>query len=227
MNILVTGIGGPTPRSIASVLRRDYPDATIVGADCNSRALGFFMPGLVDKRYVVPRATNSDDYFRAVNQIVNEENIDLALVQPETEVLAWGDYFQAHKSYPCPTVLPPLSHSKALVDKAKMADLLARTSFIPKTIRITPNEPKKNEIHEQIGYPCWIRAATGSGGAGSLKLNCEKDLEAWLLVYPHIEEFTVSEFLPGRTCSDHTARHKSGSDGFVPRSQTSSSRDAG
>ena len=198
MRILVTGIGGPTPRSIALVLRRAYPDATIVGADCNSRALGFFMPGLVDKRYIVPRATDSDAYFSALRRILDEEKIDLAFVQPEIEVLAWGEWYQKFESLPCPAVVPPLAHSQALVDKARMADLLGGTSFIPKTIRITPKEPRKNEIHEKIGYPCWIRAAIGSGGAGSLKLSCEKDLDAWLLVYPHIEEFTVSEFLPGR-----------------------------
>ena len=36
MKILVTGIGGPTPRSIVSVLRRAYPDASVVGVDCRS-----------------------------------------------------------------------------------------------------------------------------------------------------------------------------------------------
>ena len=198
MKILVTGIGGPTPRSIASVLRRDYPDASIVGVDCDPRALGFYMPGLLDERYVVPRTTDAEAYFRAIHKILGREKIDLALVQPESEVLAWGDYFERHKSYPCPVVMPPLSHAKALVDKARMADLLDGTTYIPKTLRITASEPRKTEVEELIGYPCWIRAATGSGGAGSLKLNCEMDLDAWLLVYPDIAEFTVSEFLPGK-----------------------------
>ena len=139
MKILVTGIGGPTPRSIVSVLRRAYPDASVVGVDSDSRALGFYMPGLLDERYVVPHTTDSEAYFRAINRILDREKIDLALVQPESEVLAWGDYFQRYESYPCPVVMPPLSHSNALVDKARMADLLDGTTYIPKTLRVTVN----------------------------------------------------------------------------------------
>jgi len=198
MNILVTGIGGPTPRSIVSVLRRAYPVARVVGVDCDSRALGFYMPGLLNERYVVPRATNTEAYFGAIDEILRKENIDLAIIQPESEVLAWGEFYQKHKSYPCPVVMPPLSHSTALVDKAKMADLLDGTTYIPKTLRVMSKEPRTSEIEVKIGYPCWIRAATGSGGAGSLKLNSAKDLDAVLLIYPDVAEFTVSEFLPGR-----------------------------
>lgn len=198
MKILVTGVGGPTPRSIVSVLRRAYPNARVVGVDCDSRALGFFMPGLLDERYVIPRTADAGAYFQAIKKILVRENIDLAIVQPESEVLAWGQYYERYKSYPCPVVLPPLSHSQALVDKARMADLLDGTTYIPKTLSITVTEPRRTEVQKHIGYPCWIRAATGSGGAGSLKLNCEKDLDAWLLVYPDITEFTVSEFLPGK-----------------------------
>ena len=198
MRILVTGVGGPTPRSILTVLRRSYPDATLVGADCNPRALGFYIPGLLDKRFVVPRASDTKRYFSAVQKIIDDEDIDLAIVQPEVEVLAWGEFRRQHDGFPCPAVIPPLSHSQALVNKANMADLLSGTEYIPKTIIITAGNSKKREIREKIGYPCWIRSATGSGGAGSLKLNSEKDLDAWLLVYAGVEEATVSEFLPGR-----------------------------
>ena len=79
-----------------------------------------------------------------------------------------------------------------------MADVLEGTHYIPKTLRISAANPRFDEIREQIGYPCWIRATVGSGGLGSLKLNAQRDLEAWLFIHSNIKEFTVSEFLTGR-----------------------------
>jgi len=198
MNILITGIGGPTPRSIASSIRRKNPEANIVGVDCEPRALGFYMPGLLSKWHVVPRADREKEYFEAIWQIIRDDQIECAIVQPESEVQAWGEYFEAQERYPCPAVIPPAAYTRALVNKAAMADVLDGTGYIPKTVRISPSDPRKEEVRDEVGYPCWIRASVGSGGLGSLKLNCEKDLDAWLLIHSEVREFTVSEFLPGK-----------------------------
>ena len=198
MNLLVTGIGGPTPRSIAASLRRSMSDVRVVGADCNPRALGFFMPGLVDERVVLPRSDKGDEYFDALHELIEKEQIDYAIVQPESEVLAWGEWFERNGEFPCPVVIPPAVYTRSLVNKGVMADLLAGTDYIPKTVRIMSDAYDTAQIEELVGYPCWIRASTGSGGFGSMKINGEKDLDAWLLVQSGIEEFTVSEFLPGK-----------------------------
>lgn len=196
-NILITGIGGPTPRSIAKSLRLSHPNYTLIGVDANPKALGFFMPGLVDKYLLVPRVT-SPDYWPFIHNLIKEENIDMAFVQPEKEVIGWGEYFKSNGKFPCPVFIPPLEYAHALVDKVKMSDLLKDTDYIPKTISITPQNPDYDQVAKEIGYPCWIRASTGSGGFGSLKLQRREDLEAWLFIHSGIKEFTVSEFLPGR-----------------------------
>ena len=41
--ILLTGIGGLTPRSIAKVIRKNHPDYRLIGMDANKKAMGFFM----------------------------------------------------------------------------------------------------------------------------------------------------------------------------------------
>jgi biotin carboxylase len=197
MNILISGIGGPTPRSIARRLRTLYPQARLIGVDSNPKAIGFYLTGLLNASYRVPRA-NHPEYWARMQEIVKIENIDFAFIQPESEVLAWGNYYEKHHRYICPVMLPPLSYATKLVNKAAMAELLADTLYIPKTIRIDSANPDFELIEKQIGYPCWIRASVGSGGLGSLKLNRKDDLIAWLFIHKDIREFTVSEFLPGR-----------------------------
>lgn len=197
MKILILGIGGPTPRSIAKRLRKLYPEAKLIGTDIQPKAIGFYMNGLLDKSIVIPRA-DAKNYFETIKRIIAEEQIDLAFVQPEKEVKAWGEYFNQHGEYLCPALMPPVEHVDALMDKAAMADLFAQTDFIPETIRITPQNPKFSEVESTIGYPCWIRASIGSGGLGALKLSRKEELEAWLFIHKNVPEFTVSKFLTGR-----------------------------
>lgn len=197
MNILITGIGGPTPRSIARSIAKTLPNAKIYGTDTSRLALGFYMNGLVDESIIVPKA-NEPTYWENIINIIESFKIDIAFVQPEAEVLEWGRYFKKHGNYPCQVLIPPVDHVEVLMDKAKMADLLVDTDYIPKTISITPELQSLNIVMDKIGYPCWIRASVGSGGLGSLKLEREADLKAWLYIHKNVPTFTVSEFLPGR-----------------------------
>lgn len=197
MKVLISGIGGPTPRSIARRIRILFPNSVIVGIDSNPKALGFFMPGLVDDWIVVPRASDSG-YWDAIHTVIQSAKIDLAFIQPEAEVIKWGEYHNKHGNYPCPVLIPDERLAINLVSKALMSDVLAGTAFIPKTIKISAGFSEYERIEKEVGYPCWIRASTGSGGYGSLKLQSRKDLESWLMVTKGISEYTISEFLPGR-----------------------------
>jgi hypothetical protein len=197
MNILITGIGGPTPRSIAKTIRTYNENNKIIGADSQHKALGFFMDGLVDKTYILPRA-DDPGYWEAVKELISTEAIDLAFVQPETEVIQWAKYYEENGNYPVPVLIPPLSLSESLVDKSIMSDLFEGTAYIPKTLKITQENPKFSSVGKEVGYPNWIRATTGSGGLGSLKIEDEDSLRSWLFINPDIKEFTISEFLPGR-----------------------------
>lgn len=79
-----------------------------------------------------------------------------------------------------------------------MADLLKGTDFIPKTIKVTQDNPRFEDVEKEIGFPCWIRATNGTGGLGSLKLDDISSYKSWLFINSSITEFTVSEFLTGR-----------------------------
>lgn len=200
--ILVTGIGGLTPRSITTIIRESHPDYKIIGCDVDRKAMGFFMTmkngkKLVDEYYICPRCTDVE-YFPWIEQLVVKCNIDYAFVQPEAEIVEWGDYFEKNGNYPCPVFMGSKLLSESLRDKSIMAELLTGTDFIPKTIKVTQDNPRYEDVETQIGFPCWIRATEGTGGLGSLRLDDLSSYKSWLFINSKIPEFTVSEFLAGR-----------------------------
>lgn len=195
--ILITGIGGMTPRSIARFIKKHYSAYRIIGVDVNPKALGFYMRDLIDEGYVAP-CVNDVFYWEFVEKLIEKESVDYAFVQPELEILSWGNYFEENGRYPCPVLIPPLELSRTLMDKSIMADVLNGTEYIPKTIKVTQEKPCFEEVEKEIGFPCWIRATKGSGGLGSLRLDSIENYKSWLFINKEIPEFTVCEFLTGR-----------------------------
>lgn len=209
--VLITGIGGLTPRSIAKVIRKNHPDYKIIGCDINKKAIGFFMTmedgkKLLDEYYICPRC-NDEGYFPWMENLVEDNNIDYAFVQPESEIVEWGKYYEENGKYPCPVFIGSRLLSESLRDKAIMAELLKNTDYIPKTIKVTQENPNFEEVEKEIGFPCWIRATQGTGGLGSLKLEDISSYKSWLFVNSEINEFTVSEFLPGRHLANEMLYH--------------------
>lgn len=195
--VLITGIGGLTPRSIAKIIRKNHPNYRIIGCDANKKAVGFFMTDLLDEYFVCPRC-DSPDYFSWVEKLVSEKNVDYAFVQPESEIVVWGDYYEKNGKYPCPVFMGSKLLSVSLKDKSIMADILEGTDFIPKTIKVSQTNPRFEDVENIIGFPCWIRATEGTGGLGSLRLDDISSYKSWLFINSKIPEFTVSEFLTGR-----------------------------
>ena len=195
--ILITGIGGLTPRSIAKIIRENHPDYRLIGCDIEKKAVGFFMQGILDEYFVAPRC-NAPDYFEWVEKLVAAKGIDYAFVQPEAEIVVWSAYREKNGHYPCPVFMGSNLLSVSLRDKSIMADLLEGTDFIPRTIKVTQQNPRFEDVEKVIGFPCWIRATEGTGGLGSLRLDDISSYRSWLFINSEIPEFTVSEFLTGR-----------------------------
>lgn len=195
--ILITGIGGLTPISITRIIRKNHPDYKIIGCDINKKAVGFFLEGLLDEYYVCPRCT-APEYFPWLERLVEEKGVDYAFVQPESEIVEWGEYYEKNGKYPCPVFMGSKQLSVSLKDKAIMAELLEGTEFIPKTIKVTQKNPRYDDVEKEIGFPCWIRATEGTGGLGSLRLDDIVSYKSWLFINSDISNFTVSEFLTGR-----------------------------
>ena len=209
MNILINGVGGPTPRSIARSIKRysKYKEAKLYGTDINPLAYGLYEDDLYELTYVIPPA-GKGGYWKSISNIIKKHDIDLAIVQPEHEVLEWTKYRDHGNELPCKTLLPNHKLSNLLVDKSEMTKVLTNTDLVPPSLDIDPNNVDYDEIKSVLGYPFWIRATAGSSGLGSLKVKDEDSLKNWITINPSVKKFIGSKFLPGRNLACKLLYHK-------------------
>lgn len=197
--ILLSGIGGPTPRAMARALKLHgrYGPYRIIGTDVNPRALGLYQRSYVDRAYIVPQAGHTG-YWEALAAICSHEGVDGAMVQPEAEVEAWALRFELNRPLPCCTILPSYAFVRLARDKAQMHDLLADTSYVPRYVRIKTHGHDITALGESLGYPFWIRVTKGSSGAGSYRVTDPHQAQAWMALNANVSEFLATEYLPGR-----------------------------
>ena len=198
MKILITGVGGPTPRSFAISLREysKYTNFEFVATDINPLAIGLYQKELFKKSYIVPPAAHAN-YWNAIEKIIQENNIEYAVIQPELEVLEWSKK-QEEGKLPCKVLLPDFKLAKLLVDKAKMTSLLSKLDVVPKSFEFDRNEKNLEKVAKHLGYPYWVRSTSGSSGLGSLKIENLESLENWIQINPNVHNFLASKFLTGR-----------------------------
>ncbi len=197
MKVLITGVGGVTPRSFAQALRKysKYARYELVGTDANKYALGLYMPELFNKSYLVPKVTDPE-YWSVIDHIIEVEQIEFAIVNPELEVLEWAKRKQVY-SFPCKVLLPDYNLASILVDKSKVAEILESHGLCPKSFVLEQKDIHDN-FESDLSFPFWIRSALGSSGLGAMKIHSLKELKNWMLINPQVEKFLASEFLPGR-----------------------------
>ncbi len=198
MRILINGIGGPSPRSIAKSLKYygEYSDYELFGTDINKYAPDLYDKELYTKTFLIPPASHPD-YWDVITKIIKDYKIDYALVQPEYEVLEWAKKAQTG-TLPCKALIPDLLLAETLYDKAIMTKILEHTDLVPKSIEVESDLSNIDEVEKRMGYPFWIRASSGSMGLGSLKISDRKTLQNWVYINPDVKQFLASEFLPGR-----------------------------
>ena len=206
LNIWISGVGGPTPRSIARSLRlaeADLGPLHLVGTDCNPLASGLYEHDLYDETLVIPRA-DDPEYVPFITEAIAARGIDIALVHPELEVLVWSALQRDGKPWPCAALIPDHRVVEVLTDKGRMNALLADTPWIPTSLEIDPeavaDAPKAtwNTLEKSLGLPFWVRSATGSSGLGALKIDAMDTLTRWLRMNDGVTRFVGSTFLPGR-----------------------------
>lgn len=199
INVLITGVGGPTPRSFARAIKEvgNYKSYRLIATDIHPFAIGLYQTALFDKAYITPKSSESQ-YWKVMEDIIRHEEIDIAIILPEQEVLTWSKR-QASGTLPCKALIPPKEAVDKMLDKGVLSDLLATSGLVPKSIIIDVNDTLLRTNTEKIlTYPYWIRSATGSSGLGSYKIECFDDLQWWMAINKGIHNFIASEYLPGR-----------------------------
>lgn len=197
--ILVTGVGGPTPRSFVRAIKlfdTNKDSYEFIGVDANPLAYGLYEKALFTHSYVVPKA-NEGNYWEAINEIVEQQDIDGAIILPEIEVLEWAkNHHKLGKNIK--THLPAYQLAVELVNKHSLHHLLKDTDYIPQFFKINPNNYSYQDIRDSVGNIFWVRSTEGSSGLGSLKIESQEMLDQWISINPLVKEFIATEFLPGR-----------------------------
>jgi carbamoyl-phosphate synthase large subunit len=179
MKILITGVGGVTPRSFAQALRKysKYAIYELVATDSNPYALGLYMPQLFNKSYLVPKVTDPE-YWNVLDRIIHTEKIEYAVINPELEVVEWARR-SLEQTFPFKVLLPEYALASRLVDKAILSEALEPYGLVPKSFTIT-KEDAIDKTNLKLDYPFWIRSALGSSGLGSMKINSLEELRNWI-----------------------------------------------
>jgi predicted ATP-grasp superfamily ATP-dependent carboligase len=198
MKILITGVGGPTPRSFAVALKKFsfYKKFELFGTDINPHAMGLYQSELFNKTFVVPPA-NSPDYWTTIEQIITENSIEFAVILPEMEVMEWSRRKEIN-ALPCKVLLPDFSIAKLLVDKSKMTEVLKDLNIVPPSVSFSRNSVDYKHVFSVLGNNFWVRSTSGTSGLGSLKVMDEESLKNWIQINPNVQEFIASKFLSGR-----------------------------
>lgn len=196
--ILITGVGGPSPRSFAISLKKysNYADFEIIGTDSNKYAVGLYQKELYDYSYLIPRA-DSDEYWPIIKKIIEKHNIDYAVILPEVEALEWSKV-KEKGDLPCTSLISDYELNKVLIDKAQMTEILRPLGVVPRSIEIDRDQESFDQLFNMFNSDFWIRSSTGTSGLGSLKIENAKQLKDWIKINPNVNKFLASEFLPGR-----------------------------
>lgn len=197
MKILVTGVGGPTPRSFAIALKK-FGKGTyhLIATDSNPLAYGLYARDLFDHSYVVPKASDPA-YWPSIQALVETHGIDCAVVMPELEVIEWSRR-EAEGNLPCTAFLPQAELAALLYDKAAMTNVIAPAGLAPASVSFHRNEVPFDELFAKLGQQIWVRSSSGTSGLGSLLVRSADELRNWILINPGVTQFLASPFLSGR-----------------------------
>lgn len=198
MKILITGVGGPTPRSFAIALKKYsfYKRFELIGTDINPLAMGLYQNELFNKTYVVPPASHPE-YWNVIQSILTENKIDMAIILPELEVMEWSKRKET-QALPCKALIPDFSMADLLVDKSKMTEILKDLDIVPPSVTFSRDTENLKEVFDVLKGNFWVRSTSGTSGLGSLKVEDEDSLKNWIQINPNVNQFIASKFLPGR-----------------------------
>jgi hypothetical protein len=195
MNILFSGIGGPTPLGLAKSVKAVWPEYACIGVDASPWAPSLYQSDVFDRTFRIPNA-DDENYWPEVEDLVAREGVDFAFIVPETEVLIWAKRAST-QPLPCATHMPDWTLAEFCFDKSRVANLLSAKGLAPQTVSIDVDTATEQDSIG-INYPYWIRVKSGAGALGALKISSKKDLVTWLSIHADRNDFIASEFLPGR-----------------------------
>lgn len=196
LRLLVTGACGVTSRSVVRSLMISKVfknEIEFIGTDVCDNLYGIYEK-LYSRVYYVP-AFNDMHYREVMEEIIEKEQIDAAIIIPEPEVLYWSEH-PFNVKY---LKIPP-KFGRCVLSKKRLYECLDGMELAPK-FQIVNNNAVLMDIEKIIfSYPFWVRdySEGTTSGKGSFSPQNEKELKAWFTINHKIDHFMLSEYLPGR-----------------------------
>ncbi len=195
--ILVTGVGGPAGRNVASLLlARGH---TVIGTDIRQLCL----PRV--RLHQVPAAVDLA-FLPALHRLALEERIDLLIptVSEELPIVAaawctWDDI---------PVVIGPSEAVRIANDKYLTSERLSRRGGSVPGYCLPSEVDSQADVGQRVGWPCLTKPRVGRGGR-EVTVHHEED---WPTIAGLDDRYILQEFAPGTDYAPNLYVSRTGED---------------
>ena len=191
--VLVTSVGGCPAIDVVRCPCRDAT-LTLVGADAGAwgRELG---RRICDEVVGLPSASvDPGGFVDALTEASRGMDFVFLCQDPEIEAVA-----RMGVGLDTPSALPPVTVLPNLLDKEATRRVARADELFPRTVALERDDVAR-AVHD-VRLPAWLRPRTGSGGAGSLKVETAEDALGWISYWERRGRevaWVLHEYLPGR-----------------------------
>jgi carbamoyl-phosphate synthase large subunit len=197
--VLVTGVGGRSiGHQILHALLLCSDRYRIVATDAKAFAFGLYQ---VDARYIVPLA-NSPDYISAVLQIIEREEIDVAIPGTQPELLALAENRHVLQEAGCVLIASPADVIRTCSDKWTIHRWLEANSIdVPQTCTVD-GWP---DLVNAVGFPIIAKPSLHTGGSRNVAiLEDEEEVQDYLDRNNHMRDQVIFQEYVGTPDDEYT-----------------------
>lgn len=182
--VLISAIGGDIGQSVARALKGRFD---LVGCDMSDVPYSSFF---VDNFYRIPSASDSDQYLKALADIISAEKIDYFCPVSEPEILTLDQNRKSVSLWPAKTLLNNEKVVQTFSDKLSTADFLSGLGLAaPRTVNLGELEGAT------WTYPFIVKDRRGCGSKSVWVVREDADLA--YVKAKNNGRFIAQEYLPG------------------------------
>jgi predicted ATP-grasp superfamily ATP-dependent carboligase len=197
--VLVTGSGSGRANNLVRSLQARTNDVEVIG--CHSD-LFILAKSETEWRFHAPPPSFGAGFIAALQPVVATKPIDLVIPSSDEDALALA---KIRDQLPCRVYLPSLEVIALCQDKYVLTQALQDKGIaVPETLAIRDRSDIAKAFRQLSHGPLlWCRTRHGAGSKGATKVKDADQAWSWISYWHEmrgipIEEFTLSEYLPGR-----------------------------